>query len=85
MHGDPTRPIRTENRIPQAGKTRLRLIVVGTRRAAIRTPACTKRTLGTPRPSRRAPSQACAAFFVRSERPAPTVSGANGPNRFTDS
>src|SRR5947207_4661116 len=43
-----TRRIRIENRTPQAGKTRLRLIVGGTRRAATGTPACTHRTPGAP-------------------------------------
>jgi len=35
MKTDSTRRIRIENRAPQAGKTRLRLTVGGTRRAAI--------------------------------------------------
>src|SRR5437867_13153629 len=52
-HGS-TRRIRVENRTPQAGKTRLRLIVGGTRRAATGTPACTNRTPGAP------PVTACA-------------------------
>src|SRR5207249_482264 len=51
---DSTRRIRIENRAPQAGKTRLRLTVGGTRRAATGTPTCKQRTLGAP------PVTACA-------------------------
>jgi len=54
MKTDSTRRIRIENRAPQAGKTRLRLTVGGTRRAATGTPACTNRTPGAP------PVTACA-------------------------
>src|SRR6266704_2591163 len=48
MKTDSTRRIRIENRAPHAGKTRLRLTVGGTRRAATGTPACTNRTPGAP-------------------------------------
>src|SRR5437762_13663115 len=58
-HGS-TRRIRVENRAPQAGKTRLRLIVGGTRRAATGPPACTNRTPGAPaRPVRPTPHFSC--------------------------
>jgi len=48
----------------QAGKTLFRLTVIRTCRATIGTPACTKRTLGTPPLGSRGLSQACTAFFA---------------------
>src|SRR5438876_4849459 len=81
MKTDSTRRIRIENRTPQAGKTRLRLIVGGTRRAATGTPACTNRTGGPAGYGLRALSLADAACFVRSRRLAPTVFDANAPSR----
>ena len=68
MDREATQPIRVEHRLPQAGKTRLRLTVPRTWRGD---------------PHSHAVSLACAAFFVRAERLLQTVFSANGPSRLT--